>query len=294
VTIVAVGTPGASGSGITIGAALTAAQAAGSPVTDVGSGVTLSSPLHSGHTAGEPAQDVGSGITLARPLGHAHPIGITTRDAGTGLSLASGLRYAHADGQPATTPGTGLRLASPLRSVHAGGDAIASSGITFTPPLSLRHAAGTSVGEAGLQEPPLDTPLPAYWGFVLTQKLAQPGAAVSELPSPISTVRAYRSVTAGTLSIMLINTDDTAPARVALAGLFDQPGREQTVANRRRGRRGVSLQTFSYGLEVPEIVQSTTVLSPGHEAIVLAPESLMVLTMNPDGPAPDVSLRDTP
>lgn len=219
-------------------------------------------------------------------MSSAHAAGVATRDAGTGLTLTAPLRWAHADGSPVMTPGTGVTLATPLRENHASGEAMTSNGITLTPALSQPHTNGTSVGEMGLEEPPLDTPLPAYWGFVLAHKLAQPGAAISELASPSETLLAFSSIHAGRISVLLINTDDSAPAPVSLEGLFDSDPHSRFGPTRQR----ISLQTFSYGLETPSLVEGTTTLKPGRGNITLPPESLMVLVAEFQGSPPQPRL----
>ena len=243
-TVASVGTAGASGTGVTLTAPLTSAQASGTAVTDTTADVTLTAPVTSAHASGVTAQDIGTGITLATPLLRAHVIGDATRDAGTGLTLAAPLRRAHSDGAAVSTPGTGVVLSEPLSRAHAAGDAITSSGITFTPPLTSAHAGGAAVGELGLKEPPLDTPLPAYWGYVMASLLTTPGSYLSDVPSPAPGVLAYQSFLPGTsAAVMLINTDDVNPARVRVSGLHPADG---------------TLTTHSYGLEQPSVVTGST------------------------------------
>jgi hypothetical protein len=282
--------------GVTVGHPLLIGSGASAeltaPVTAIGTTVTLGSPVRAAHSAGDAALDLGSGITLSSPLAGAHLAGIPTRDAGSGLVLAAPLRRAHPDGSVVTTPGTGIALSAPLAHGHDGGEVIVISAITFTPALDRSHAAGEAVAEAGLMEPPLDTPLPAYWGFVLAEKLAQPGAAVTELDSPLSTVRAYVSQLAGSVSLMLINTDDTAQVTVGLGGLSDgwsRNGRHQP-SRRPPAPGGTRLETFTYSLEEPQIAEGSMSLALVERGIDLAPESITVLVAQIGGPLPRLTL----
>jgi hypothetical protein len=263
-TIASVGTAGGTGTGITVTAPLTQAQPSGTAVTDITTDVTLASPVTRAHASGVTAQDIGTGITLSAPLAQAHAIGIATRDAGTGLTLTAPLRKAHADGTTVTTPGTGIVLSQPLAQPHAAGTSVVSTGITLTPPLARAHPAGTAVNELGLKEPPLDTPLPAYWGFVMASLLTTPGSYLSDMGSPAPGVLAYQSFLPGTSqAVMLINTDDTQPATVRVRGLGSGSG---------------AVTTYSYGLEQPEVVQGTTTAGQAGRGVLLRPESMTVLT----------------
>lgn len=273
--IQSVGSAGAGGSGIALSGALAAAHNAGAVVTDIGTGVILSAPIAAAHAAGTAALDIGSGITLAAPLAKAHPIGAAARDAGSGLTLTKPLSSSHADGDPVFTPGTGITLTAPLASDHGAGDAIAGTGITFTPALASAHSAGASVNELGLKEPALDTPMPAYWGFVLASLMTAEGAYLTEVDSPVSTVRVYASYLDGTESVCLINTDDAAPVTVQVSGL---------------GKSG-PLTTYDYGLENPAIVSGTTSAGTASAGITLAPESIKILVGAVGGKVPTVSVQ---
>jgi len=276
VTVASVGTAGASGTGITLAAALSSAQAAGTAVTDTTADVTLAAPLTMAHSSGVSALDIGTGITLAAPLAKAHAIGDMTRDAGTGITLAPALRTSHADGAAVTTPGTGVLLSEPLSSAHAAGEAVASSGITFTPALSTAHASGAAVNELGLKEPPLDTPLPAYWGYVMASLLTTPGSHLSDMDSPSAAVLAYRSYLPGkSATVMLINTDDVSPVTIAVGGLHPPQG---------------TLTTYSYGLEQPSVITGTTTVAAAARGVLLRPESMTVLTGAAGDTQPSITL----
>jgi hypothetical protein len=271
-----VGTAGAAGTGITLTAPLTQAAASGTAVTDVTSAVMLAAPAAMAHASGVTARDIGTGITLTAPLRTAHNSGVPARDAGTGITLAAPLRKAHADGATVTTPGTGIVLSAPLAGPHDAGTAAASTGITLTPALTSAHPSGTAVNELGLLEPPLDTPLPAYWGYVMASLLTAPGAYLSDLPSPVPTVLAYQSFLPGTShAVMLINTDDAAPVTVAVHGL----------------QRSGTLASHSYGLEQPSVVKGTTPAAQAEGGVLLRPESMTVLTGTAGSVQPPVTLR---
>jgi hypothetical protein len=171
-----------------------------------------------------------------------------------------------------TTPGTGVTLTAPVHSAHAAGEAIASAGITFTPVLSGAHSSGASVNELGLKEPALDTPMPAYWGFVLASLMTAPGANLNEVSPSSPTVLAFSSYLSGTESICLINIDDENPVTLQVTGL---------------GRSG-TLKTYEYGLGNPAIVEGTTSVGAG---IVLAPESVKVLVGSVGASQPSISVH---
>jgi hypothetical protein len=274
-TIQSVGSAGASGSGITLSTALSAAHSAGATVLDAGTGVILSSPVRSAHAAGAAAQDLGSGITLSAPLSRSHPIGAATRDAGSGLVLTSPLRRSHPDGAPITTAGTGITLDQPLTAAHSAGAAVASTAVTITPALASAHASGAAVSELGLKEPALDTPMPAYWGFVLASKMTAPGAALTEVtPAGASPVYAFASYLSGVESVCLVNTDDANPVTVSVTGLS-----------------GGSLTTWDYSLENPQVVQGTAAGSQARAGITLAPESIKILVGNVGARPPQVNVQ---
>jgi hypothetical protein len=274
-TITRVGTAGATGTGITLSAALSATHAVGNTVLDAGFGVILSSPVTLAHAAGAAARDLGSGIKLSAPLSGSHPIGVATRDAGSGLVLSRPLKNSHPDGDPISTVGTGITLNQPLTAAHGVGAAVATTAVTITPALASAHGSGTAVAELGLKEPALDTPLPAYWGFVLASKLAAPGAKVVDVtPAGSSPVYAFASYLSGVESVALVNTDDANPVTVSVTGLSSG-----------------SLTTWDYGLENPQVVQGTAAGSQAKTGITLAPESIKILVGNVGARQPEVSVQ---
>jgi hypothetical protein len=87
-TITAVGTAGATGTGVTLATPLTGAHSSGNPVQDLGSGITLTSSIPNAHRAGARVIDtsaLGTGITLTAPLTNAHGYGSTVNGPATGL-----------------------------------------------------------------------------------------------------------------------------------------------------------------------------------------------------------------
>ncbi|MFI5757698.1 hypothetical protein [Streptomyces sp. NPDC051569] len=230
-----------------------------------GAVVKLTAPLRHDHADGETARDLGTGITLDRPLKQAHAAGVAARDAGSGLRLTAPLSRNHANGTTVTTEGTGISLSAPLSRQHAAGEAAVSTGITFTPPLKASHPRGTTVDETGLKEPAPNTPMPAYWGYVLTSLLTEPGARIAVLPSHSPTVLAFQSFWPGRTAVMLINTDDARGAAASVAGLTATGG------------HGGVLRTSRYGLENPEVTEGSTTVAQVAAGLELAPESITVL-----------------
>jgi hypothetical protein len=81
-----------------------------------GTGVTLDSALSGAHVNGAPVQDLGSGITLSTALAHAHPVQsrvIDTSALGTGITVTAPLTLAHAYGSTVNGSATGLISDSP-------------------------------------------------------------------------------------------------------------------------------------------------------------------------------------
>lgn len=274
-----VGSAGAAGTGITLSSALALSHPAGATVVDIGTGVNLSQSVAAAHPAGVPAADLGTGITVSTPLKKNHALGAATRDAGSGLTLTTPLKKNHATGEVAATEGTGITLTAPLKTGHSAGDAIVSTGITFTPALSAAHSTKTTVNELGLQEPPLDTPMPAYWGFVLASLMTKPGAYLTEItPSSTSTVRAYASYLDGTESICLINTDDVSPVTLTIDGLA----------------RSGTLKTYDYGLLNPSIVEGRASFADAGDGLLLSPESIKVIVGTVGATRPKISVHVQP
>ncbi|GAB3002988.1 hypothetical protein LWP59_12915 [Amycolatopsis acidiphila] len=237
----------------------------------------LTTPQRFAHAAGTAARDLGTGITLDRALRQPHPAGSAARDAGSGLRLTAPVRRRHAGGDQVMTEGTGVTLSGPLTRSHATGEPASSSGITFTPPLSAAHPEGTPVNETGLREPPPNTPMPAFWGYVLTSELTRPGARITALDSPLSSVLAFGSTRPGTTAVMLINTDDAAAVTASVAGLASSG----------------PVRTLRYGLTGPVITESATSLAEVRRGLALASESITVLVAASTQDGQALTLRAT-
>jgi non-reducing end alpha-L-arabinofuranosidase len=81
VTVTAVGTAGASGTGITIAAPLRFDHASNLPYSVRGTGISFTPATAFAHSSNEPVQALGSGITLDSPLDNGHAINTPVRDA---------------------------------------------------------------------------------------------------------------------------------------------------------------------------------------------------------------------
>jgi len=81
VTVTAVGTAGANGTGLTVAETLKFDHAANMPFSDRGTGISFSPPTTAAHSSNEPVQALGSGITIDKPLSTDHPIDAVVRDA---------------------------------------------------------------------------------------------------------------------------------------------------------------------------------------------------------------------
>jgi hypothetical protein len=81
VTVTAVGTAGAGGTGVTVAAPLKFNHTANLPYSARGTGVSFTPATAFAHSSNEPVQALGSGITIDRPLATSHPINAPVRDA---------------------------------------------------------------------------------------------------------------------------------------------------------------------------------------------------------------------
>jgi alpha-L-arabinofuranosidase B-like protein/concanavalin A-like lectin/glucanase superfamily protein/lamin tail-like protein len=81
VTVTAVGTSGASGTGLTVSAPLKFDHASNLPFSDRGTGITFSPATRFPHSSNEPVQPLNSAITLDKPLGSSHAINTPVVDA---------------------------------------------------------------------------------------------------------------------------------------------------------------------------------------------------------------------
>ncbi|MEN3304628.1 MAG: hypothetical protein V7603_830 [Micromonosporaceae bacterium] len=81
VRVTAVGTSGASGTGVTIAAPLQFDHASNLPYSVRGTGISFTPATASAHSSNEPVQALGSGITLDKPLDNRHAINTPVGDA---------------------------------------------------------------------------------------------------------------------------------------------------------------------------------------------------------------------
>jgi hypothetical protein len=81
VTVTAVGSSGANGTGLTLADPLQFSHASNLPFSDRGTGVSFSPATTFDHSSNEPVQALGAGVTLASPLTRAHPVNAVVRDA---------------------------------------------------------------------------------------------------------------------------------------------------------------------------------------------------------------------
>jgi hypothetical protein len=81
VTVTAVGTAGANGTGVTIAAPLQFDHAANLPYSVRGTGISFTPATTFAHSSNEPVQALGSGITIDHPLANSHAINTPVRDA---------------------------------------------------------------------------------------------------------------------------------------------------------------------------------------------------------------------
>ena len=81
VSVTAVGTAGANGTGLTIAEKLKFDHASNMPFSDRGTGITFAPATAFPHSSNEPVQALGSGITLDKPLTNDHAIDAVVRDA---------------------------------------------------------------------------------------------------------------------------------------------------------------------------------------------------------------------
>jgi Bacterial alpha-L-rhamnosidase C-terminal domain/Bacterial alpha-L-rhamnosidase 6 hairpin glycosidase domain len=126
VTITAVGTAGATGTGVTFTPALTQLHPGGTTVVDLGTGITVSTPFTLAHAAGVAIRGLGSGITFAPPLTQSHAAGTTvTTTATTVAGDANGNNGVGTDGSRAdnftlTTASGGTTVGNAVNLVQGG------------------------------------------------------------------------------------------------------------------------------------------------------------------------------
>jgi hypothetical protein len=81
VTVAAVGTAGATGTGLELAAPLRFDHAANLPFSARGTGITFTPATTMAHSSNEPVQALGTGITIDQPLANRHAIDTPVRDA---------------------------------------------------------------------------------------------------------------------------------------------------------------------------------------------------------------------
>jgi alpha-L-arabinofuranosidase B-like protein/concanavalin A-like lectin/glucanase superfamily protein/lamin tail-like protein len=81
VTVAAVGTSGAGGTGLTLTAPLQFSHSSNLPFSDRGTGISFTPATAFAHSSNEPVQALGTGITLDKPLDNRHAISTPVRDA---------------------------------------------------------------------------------------------------------------------------------------------------------------------------------------------------------------------
>jgi hypothetical protein len=129
------------------------------------------------------------------------------------------------------------------------------------------HNYGSPAGDYGMLssgtsgEPPVDTPFPSYYGYQLASLLTTPGSRLEAIPTTSPTLLEFRAQWGDRTSVMLINSDSTAPRTVTI-GHFDH---------------GETLQTYSYSAANPTITTSPVPARELHGKVQLAPESIKVI-----------------
>lgn len=129
--IQAVGTAGATGSGLTLTTPLTVIHAVGAPVLNVsrpGTGITFTPALASPHDALVTIAAPGTGITFSPGLDLTHAAGASIRGAGSGISFTPALIAAHAVGATVASAGTGISFSPALTNAHAAGTTVSGTG----------------------------------------------------------------------------------------------------------------------------------------------------------------------
>lgn len=133
------------------------------------------------------------------------------------------------------------------------------------------HNYGSPQGDFGVLssgtngEPPVDTPLPSYYGYQLAALLTAPGSRVSAMPVSSDSVLAYSSARGAQRSVLLVNDNPTQSQTVSVAGLQ---------------RDGTSLRSYSYSYSAatPQVTTGTTTPTQAYNGVTLPPESILVLS----------------
>jgi hypothetical protein len=214
VTVTAVGTAGATGTGLTLAAPLQFNHASNLPFADNGTGVSFTPATAFDHASNEPVQALGTGLTLDSALARGHAINAAIRDAavttagyqgrapnqwfgGPSLSTGAGnmvlrdaggnvsdsLNYGllvdpwAAEGYQAGSPGNGCRAAVPA-STGANGRSMArfpDGADTDSNCADFRGSNGTFAD-----------PTPGQANFVTTVEVSQDGGVGGTVPATLS------------------------------------------------------------------------------------------------------------
>jgi hypothetical protein len=179
-TVTAVGTAGATGTGVTIAAPLQYDHLILMLVRGIGTGLTLSSPLQLSHASGSTTRGQGTGITVA-PFQRDHPLaptttgsgqsgapggGVSIRGTGTGVTLTAPLTKSHAGaGTTARGLGSGIGVSALTKAHDSGAPARGlGTGVTLKAPLASGHDTAAPVrdqskpGTGITVDPPLTAP----------------------------------------------------------------------------------------------------------------------------------------
>jgi hypothetical protein len=141
VTVTAVGTAGANGTGLTIAETLKFDHASNMPFSDRGTGISVFPMMAFAHSSNEPVQALGSGITLDKPLTNDHAIDAVVRDAR--VTTAGYQNVASASAEATARQAPNQWFGGPALSTNAGS-------------IVLRDAAGLvvdSLNYGGLVDP---------------------------------------------------------------------------------------------------------------------------------------------
>lgn len=128
------------------------------------------------------------------------------------------------------------------------------------------HNDGTPQGDYGMLssgtsgEPAVDTPFPAYYGYLLASLLASPGARLTALPTSSAQVLAFGSRDGRSSAIMLIN-GGTGPVTVSPQGLATAAG---------------TVRSYRYSAADPRITAASQPAAAVRGGITLPPESIQV------------------
>jgi hypothetical protein len=115
---------------------------------------------------------------------------------------------------------------------------------------------------------PSNSPLPAYYGYLLASFLTRLSAPITSLTTGSSTVLGFQSGTGASQAVLLINTNTSQSATVPVSGF----------------PAGSSLQTRTYSAAsstaANPVVQGTTTAQQVSAGVALPAESIVVVSTN--------------